>query len=249
MTQPPNPPSRSGASPAVKVSKQPTSLTKTSSAQPKVKAPKPSLPKLTKEALRQGIRRNQPDAWRVLLAAVRKAQGNLMEVARQTGVSRETLRRWVNQYEVLKKAVEKVAKGNPMLWRQIRRWTPERRKVVSDRERQHQIKLGSSENFHWANRASIPLPPGVEVGKRAVWVVHPKNPLGMVSWGLIFVLRTTKESVFVLCYTRDKSFVRKVKPTNIIAWDSRHDSFFAKNLVKDVAKMERDHVDYYAKRA
>jgi hypothetical protein len=172
-----------------------------------------------------------------------------MEVARQTGVSRETLRRWANQYEVLKKLVEIEAKKVPMLWRQKQSWNPERRKMVAERERKHQKELGLPGKIKWSARALIALPPGVEPGKRAIWVVRPANPLGYSLWGLALVLRTTRKSVFILAWAKGDTVVRKVKPGSLTAWiPQQHDPYFTKEHIREVAKFEREHFNQFSKK-
>lgn len=238
MTQPPTSTKPlAGVTPKLLIpAKSPTSAPKKG----KVRVSKPE-PVMSKGALRRGIREQDKATWKHLLGVVRRAQGNLMEVARRTGLSRETLRRWEQRYEVLRKAIVRAAKGNAMLWQQKRRWSPERRKQVAERERKHQQEQWGSGKFHWESRADIPLPEGVQTGKRAVWVMRPRNPWGHVLWGAVLVLRTTKKSVFVHANLKDVWKTRKIKPGSLMAWSHRADEYFPKEVRKTLAELERNY--------
>lgn len=191
--------------------------------------------------LLRGIREGDPVVWKELLEEVKKAQGNLEEVARRVGVSRETLRRWENRYERLREAVEKAVEGNAMLARQRKAWTPDRKKAVAERERKHQQALSVLGSARWAPKARHPLPPGVEVGKRAVISVEALERSFVVP---VFVLMTTSKRVHVGVRGGQQDRVKRVPPQRVQAWpeDSRR---FKKADLEWLEKLEKEHKDAF----
>lgn len=189
----------------------------------------------------RGIREGDPVVWKELLEEVKKAQGNLEEVARRVGVSRETLRRWENRHERLREAVEKAVGGNVMLARQRKAWTPERKKAVAERERKHQQALGVLEGSSWEPNATSPLPPGVVVGKRAILSVPVLDRSFLV---LVFVMRTTAKKVQVVFWSKNGGRVRRVSPKKLQAWPEEERGFRRVEL-EWLATLEREHKERF----
>lgn len=184
----------------------------------------------------RGIREGDPVVWKELLEEVKRAQGNLEEVARRVGVSRETLRRWEKRYERLGQAVEKAVEGNVMLSRQRKAWTSERKKAVAERERKHHESLYNLENARWSGRASHSLPPGVAVGKRAVILVTGLERTFEVP---VFVIMTTPKRVHVGVRGKEKDRVKRVSPERVKAWPQ--EGRFRKSDLEWLEGLEKEH--------